>query len=396
MGVVLFGLDGSTQDEYESLVNPNRDLGPQHIHGISMAELADAPSFEEVSANLIARLRDRIVVAHNSRFDVGFLVAEFQRAALRVPDPPHICTMRLATRDGLGRRLADVCESLSIAHSGAHTAIGDARAAGEIFTRWHHAHASHASLGLDACGCVGVPAAGGWPLAVPNTTALVRSEASRLAAAERGYLARLVDRLPPEATPASAGEAVYLDVLERALEDRHLSRGEGLELLAIAEGEGFGADTVRKLHDQFFSALAMAAWQDGRVSELEAADLRLVGEFLDVEVERVERALRESPLHGAGETPLDSGTATLPPGTTVCFTGMLRATIGGELISREQARELAHARGLQVRESVTKKLDVLVVADPQTASGKAKEARDYGTRILAEAAFWQLIGVATD
>jgi DNA polymerase-3 subunit epsilon len=75
---------------------------------------------------------------------------------------------------------------------------------------------------------------------------------------------------------------------------------------------------------------------------------------------------------------------------------MLRATIGGELISREQARELAHARGLQVRESVTKKLDVLVVADPQTASGKAKEARDYGTRILAEAAFWQLIGVATD
>jgi DNA polymerase-3 subunit epsilon len=45
---------------------------------------------------------------------------------------------------------------------------------------------------------------------------------------------------------------------------------------------------------------------------------------------------------------------------------------------------------------VTKKLDYLVMADPDSLSGKAKKARSYGTRILAESVFWNLMGVNTD
>lgn len=33
-----------------------------------------------------------------------------------------------------------------------------------------------------------------------------------------------------------------------------------------------------------------------------------------------------------------------------------------------------------------------MVADPDTQSGEAKKAREYGTRIMAEAAFWKAIG----
>jgi DNA polymerase-3 subunit epsilon len=46
-----------------------------------------------------------------------------------------------------------------------------------------------------------------------------------------------------------------------------------------------------------------------------------------------------------------------------------------------------------IAERVTKKLDLLVVADPETRSGKGKKARDYGTRIIAEPAFWAMIAV---
>jgi len=42
---------------------------------------------------------------------------------------------------------------------------------------------------------------------------------------------------------------------------------------------------------------------------------------------------------------------------------------------------------------VTKDLDILVVADPNTLSGKARQARRLGTRIIAEQAFWHAIGV---
>jgi DNA polymerase-3 subunit epsilon len=51
---------------------------------------------------------------------------------------------------------------------------------------------------------------------------------------------------------------------------------------------------------------------------------------------------------------------------------------------------------LSIRDSVTKDLDLLVMADPYSQSGKAKKARQYGTRVMAEAVFWQAIGVQTD
>jgi DNA polymerase-3 subunit epsilon len=46
--------------------------------------------------------------------------------------------------------------------------------------------------------------------------------------------------------------------------------------------------------------------------------------------------------------------------------------------------------------SVTKELDLLVVADPNTQSGKAKKARKYGTRIVHEPVFWRSLGIAVD
>jgi DNA polymerase-3 subunit epsilon len=42
---------------------------------------------------------------------------------------------------------------------------------------------------------------------------------------------------------------------------------------------------------------------------------------------------------------------------------------------------------------VTKKLDMLVLADPDSLSGKAKKAREYGIRIVAESAFWSIIDI---
>lgn len=46
-----------------------------------------------------------------------------------------------------------------------------------------------------------------------------------------------------------------------------------------------------------------------------------------------------------------------------------------------------------VMEIVTKKLDLLVVADPLSQSGKAKKARKYGVRIMHDAVFWKILGI---
>jgi DNA polymerase-3 subunit epsilon len=48
--------------------------------------------------------------------------------------------------------------------------------------------------------------------------------------------------------------------------------------------------------------------------------------------------------------------------------------------------------GLLVRSNVSKKLDILVIADPESQSGKAQKAREYGTRLMSEDAFLRLLG----
>ena len=76
--------------------------------------------------------------------------------------------------------------------------------------------------------------------------------------------------------------------------------------------------------------------------------------------------------------------------------GEIRSTISGCPITRDIAETLATQAGLVIANTVTKKLDILVVADPHTQSGKAKKARKYGTRILSEAVFWRMLGANVD
>ena len=50
IAVVLLSPDGEIEDEYESLVNPGRDVGPTSIHGISASDLIDAPPLRRLPA----------------------------------------------------------------------------------------------------------------------------------------------------------------------------------------------------------------------------------------------------------------------------------------------------------------------------------------------------------
>ena len=49
-----------------------------------------------------------------------------------------------------------------------------------------------------------------------------------------------------------------------------------------------------------------------------------------------------------------------------------------------------------MKKNISKGLDLLVVADPDSQSGKAKKAREIGTRVMAEAVFWSIVGVPVE
>jgi len=122
---------GRVVDEYSTLVNPGTRIpyAIQQFTGITEAMVADAPPFAEVAAGILGRLEGRLFVAHNVRFDYGFLRSEFRRAGIRFR-APLLCTVRLSralTPDLRGHNLDAVMRRYGIGCEARHRALGDAR-----------------------------------------------------------------------------------------------------------------------------------------------------------------------------------------------------------------------------------------------------------------------------
>jgi DNA polymerase-3 subunit epsilon len=129
VGVVEVDQDGSR--EWSTLVRPGAQV-PAFIAsmtGITDAMLEDAPSFAEIADDLFARLEGRLFIAHNARFDHGFLKSEFRRVGLDFK-PTVLCTVKLSRRlfPGFGHHNLDALierHRLDVAQR--HRALGDAQ-----------------------------------------------------------------------------------------------------------------------------------------------------------------------------------------------------------------------------------------------------------------------------
>jgi DNA polymerase III subunit epsilon len=87
LAVVRVDASGRVEDEYATLLDPGRDVGPVFVHGISPSEVLGAPTFGDVAGALLARLDGAVVVAHNAAVVERFLAAELAR--IEVAGPPH-------------------------------------------------------------------------------------------------------------------------------------------------------------------------------------------------------------------------------------------------------------------------------------------------------------------
>ena len=157
----------------------------------------------------------------------------------------------------------------------------------------------------------------------------------------------------------------------------------------------FTRDQVRLAHRGYVGRLAATALLDGVVTDAERRDLELVTRLLGMTADDLEAALTEASVtraNGGGSPGTLFETESLR-GKRVCFTGEILCRHDGRELTRELCEELATAADLTVVDSVTKKLDLLVVADPHTQSGKAKKVREYGIRVMHEPVFWRAVGV---
>lgn len=98
IGIVTVTANGAVE-EWSQLVNPDTPISPfiEQLTGISNSMVADAPAFASLADAVQQKLSGCLFIAHNARFDYGFLKAEFQRLGLRFR-APTLCTVKLSRK----------------------------------------------------------------------------------------------------------------------------------------------------------------------------------------------------------------------------------------------------------------------------------------------------------
>lgn len=122
--------NGKLVKTYQTLINPETYLPPfiEGMTGITSIELEKAPTFSQIKDEVQDILKDALFVAHNVRFDYGFLKNEFKRHGISFSSK-HFCTVKLS-RHFYPRRihhnLDSIIEKFAIECQARHRAFGDA------------------------------------------------------------------------------------------------------------------------------------------------------------------------------------------------------------------------------------------------------------------------------
>ena len=261
--------------EYQTLINPRRDVGPTHIHRISASMVHDAPVFDEIAGDVLTIIPENtLIVGHNVSFDLKFIERELSLALGRTISYPRFCTLKEGRKliQSSSYSLGNLCRLLNISNELEHSAMGDARATLLLFR---------------------------------HLTELLETETS----------VNLLSAYSEQPVPPEAPGKI-------------------------------------KLRDNNSDSLASPF--------------------------RIRRPGGPIPAY---------------KGKTVCFTGAsLARSEEGERLSRRELESRAAGGGMMIQGYVTKNLDYLVAADPLSQSGKARKARAYGVRIVAEREFWKDMG----
>lgn len=118
---------------FHTLIHPQREIPAvaSAVHHITLEDVADKPTFDEVLPTVMHHLEDAVLVAHNARFD---------RAMIPETGRPWICSYRLARHlwpdaPAFGNQVLRYWLGLRINAEAAHTATGDTLVTANVF--WH-------------------------------------------------------------------------------------------------------------------------------------------------------------------------------------------------------------------------------------------------------------------
>ncbi|KAA5541883.1 hypothetical protein FYK55_16940 [Roseiconus nitratireducens] len=355
IGVVVLDSRLRIIDEYETLVDPERDLGPTHIHGITPKMISMAPSFGEVAHAVAKRIENRVIVAHNLMFDERMIGQEFGRLDALFDPGRGVCTLKLT-----GQKLPAACQMLGVSPPQHHRALADAKASAALLKALK-------------------PAAEAMPSRLANVPGELSQRTHRRSTGESSPLfERLLSRLVY--TEENARLLQYVDLLDWVLDDFLVTDDERKHLSYLADELGLSHADIARAHRQYFQAMVAGAEKDGVVTEEEHQILFAVAETLGLDTSEVPQPTNDKCVSDQ-----------IPAGAAICFTGTFVGADGNK-VSKSELEKLAADCGFTVVSDVTKSnCDLVVAVDPSSSSGKAKKARRYGKPIVESGRFLEIV-----
>lgn len=389
LAMLRIDAQGRVIEECHSLIDPRMPVDATFVHGIADADVRGAPTLRDLAPDMHRLLHEALPVAHNAHFDLGFLLAELDRAGAVLPELPYICTMGLRRDVGLpgpaAHRLSWACWQEGIGLERAHAAACDARATGALLTRYLAYAADGGLLRFRDLPRRG-PDVDSWSHPVPR---LDGGTPSRAATHSRAGVSAVPASLLLVRPAPDQAVHVYSLALAAAAEDFEIDADEVAELSDLVADLGMTADQVRGAHLSHLQALLDDRLADGLLTWVEQQEIRAFARLLGVGdrevVELLEHAEQIAVVDGSHE-PLANSMAA---GLSVCFTGEFVAIP----LPRHEVWELASDAGMSVSKTVTKKLDLLVCLDPNSGTGMLAKARAYGTTVIDQHTFLGLAGV---
>lgn len=150
--------DGLVVDRFHTYINPLMQSSPEalRVHRLSYDFLKDKPLFIEVVENFLKFISGAQLVAHNAKFDIGFINAELQKCQLNPLDPQIIkCSRIIAKKILPGKRhsLDSLCAYYKVntdSRKDRHGALIDAELLSQVYYRMILAQAQTTLLRADS------------------------------------------------------------------------------------------------------------------------------------------------------------------------------------------------------------------------------------------------------
>ena len=350
--VVLDPVSMETIDEFDTLVNPDRDVGRTDIHGITASMLLSAPTFGEILGGLLPRLDGAVLVGHNLAYDVRMLRRELERVGIELDKGAGCCTLAMT-----GSKLDVAAAELDISLENHHRALCDAQVTAEVFRRMADEIGQTSACSAQSLEPFGLHRtlrreATGWVPCTPLLRKLIGKA-----------------RYPSSQLRCAA----YFDMLDWSLADGHISEDERTALDEAELSLQLSKAELAAMHEAYLKSLLNAINRDGRVTAEEAELFKRIAQALGFS----DRRLEQTPLQ---QTKQDHA---IRSGACVCFTGSAFDDDGNP-IERATLEQLAAAHGLQPVDRVTKKFCHLLVAqDADSRSGKGKVAAKHGIPVMS-------------